>query len=94
MALRALIEEVTREPVKTVLVGDNQAALRVLSTEITRWRTRQFAVRAGWIRDHLKLSGISVEHRKRTLLVSDALTKVLEKVKLAEARSRLGLAIY
>ena len=93
MALRELIEEATREKIDTVLVGDNQAALRVLTTEITRWRTRHFAIRAGWIRDHLKQAGIGVEHRKGTLLVSDALTKVLERVKLTEARRRLGLAI-
>ena len=93
MALRALIEETTGNQIETVLIGDNTAALRVLTTEITRWRTRHFAIRAGWIRDHLRASGISVEHRKGALLVSDALTKVLERVKLAEARRRLGMEI-
>ena len=93
MALRALIEEATGRVVETVLVGDNQAALRILSTEITRWRTRHFAIRAGWIRDHLRNSKVSVEHRRGALLVSDALTKILERVKLTEARKRLGLFV-
>ena len=91
MTVRALIAEATRKPVKTALIGDNQAALRKLTTQITNWRTRHFSVRAGWLRDYLRDSGIEVQHRKGTLLVSDALTKVLDRVKLTEARLRLGL---
>ena len=91
MTVRALIEEATNQPVKAALIGDNEAALRKLTTQITNWRTRHFSVRAGWLRDYLKKSKIEVEHRKGTLLVSDALTKVLDRVKLTEARLRLGL---
>ena len=91
MTVRALIAEATKQPVKAALIGDNEAALRKLTTQITNWRTRHFSIRAGWLRDYLKSSGITVEHRKGTLLVSDALTKVLDRVKLTEARLRLGL---
>ena len=94
MAIKALVEEAICGKVKTVLIGDNQAAIRKLQTEITNWRTRHFAIRAGWLRDHPKESGIEIEHRKGTLLVSDALTKVLDKIKLSEARLRLGLERY
>ena len=91
MAIKSLVEGAIRGKVNTVLIGDNQAAIRKLQTEITNWRTRHFAARAGWLRDHLKESGIEIEHRKGTLLVSDALTKVLDRMKLTEARLRLGL---
>lgn len=47
----------------------------------------------GWLRDYIKESGVEIEHRKGTLLVSDALTKVLDRIKLTEARARLGLII-
>ena len=91
MAIKALVEEATRSEIKTFLIGDNLAAIRKLQVEITNWRTRHFAVRAGFLRDYLKLTGIDINHRKGTELVSDALTKVLDRLKLTEARQRLGL---
>ena len=91
MAIKALVEDATKEESTTVLIGDNLAAIWKSTTEITNWRTRHFAVRAGFLRGYLKLSGIDVNHRKGTDLVSDALTKVLDRVKLAKARLRLGL---
>ena len=91
MAIKALVEEATRGEIKTFLIGDNLAAIRKLQMEITNWRTRHFAVRAGFLRGYLKLTGIDINHRKGTELVSDALTKVLDRLKLTEARQRLGL---
>ena len=93
LALKALIEEALQQAVKTVLVGDNQAAIRSITTQMTRWRSRHYASRAGWIRDHIGRNGIALEHRRGTLLVSDALTKVLDRRKLTEARLRLGLQV-
>ncbi len=35
--------------------------------------------------------GMDVFHQKGTAMVSDALTKILDKLELAEARQRLGM---
>ena len=49
-------------------------------------------MRAGWVRDILtEEEEVELKHRKGTELVSDALTKTLDRVKLGEARDRLGL---
>ena len=42
-------------------------------------------------RDILTKEKVELKHRKGTELVSDALTKTLDRVKLGEARDRLGL---
>ena len=49
-------------------------------------------MRAAWARDVIEEEKIIVAHRSGKELVSDALTKVLEKQKLMEARQRLGMA--
>ena len=80
-----------RVPIR--LRGDNLAALKSIVKEVTSWRSRHYAIRAGWIRDMVMTEDIVVVHEKGTWLVSDALTKVLDRVKLADARKRLGMII-
>ena len=80
-----------RVPIR--LRGDNLAALKSIVKEVTSWRSRHYAIRSGWIRDMVMTEDIVVVHEKGTWLVSDALTKVLDRVKLADARKRLGMLI-
>ena len=48
-------------------------------------------MRAAWIRDMVVEEECEVRHVRGTDLVSDALTKVLDRIKLSEARERLRL---
>ena len=73
------------------LRGDNYATLHSITNEVTSWRNRHYAIRAAGTRDLIKEEDIEVQHEKGTELVSDALTKVLDKVKLHEAQKRLQL---
>ena len=85
------VQDHDRQPVLIRLRGDNLAALRSIVTEISSWRSRHYANRAGWVRDMVENERIQVVHEKGTWLVSDALTKILDRVKLGEARQRLGM---
>ena len=51
-------------------------------------------MRASWLRDVITEEQCELQHVSGKHLFSDALTKVLEKVKLAEARDRLQLVIW
>ena len=73
------------------LRGDNYATLHSTTNEVTSWRTRHYAMRAAGTRDLIGEEYIEVQHEKGTELVSDALRKVLDKVKLGEAQKCLQL---
>ena len=51
-------------------------------------------MRATWVRDWIKEEDIEVYHKKGTELTADALTKVLDKTKLEQARGRLSLTQF
>ena len=89
-----MTEEAVGGRVSVKLYGDNMAAIRSIMTQVTSWRTRHYGMRVSWIRDTLRKEEVELTHRKGTELVSDALTKVLERVKLTEARRRLGLESF
>ena len=76
------------------MFGDNEAALTTLLTNVTSWRTRHYAIRAAWLRDAITEGNCALQHVSGKHLISDALTKVLEKTKLAEARDRLQLFVW
>ena len=76
------------------MFGDNEVALTTMLTKVTSWRTRHYAMRASWLRDAITEEQCELQHVSGKHLVSDALTKVLEKVKLAEARGRLQLVTW
>ena len=94
LAVRQLLEDITGLHVTARLYGDNMAAIRSILTQVTSWRTRHYGMRASWIRDMVSEECVELTHRKGTELVSDALTKVLDRVKLTEARARLGLVSF
>ena len=78
--------------VRQCLRMDNAAAIKSVQHVMTSWRNRHFAIRAAWIRDELATGGVEVSHKPGKELEADALTKVLDRVKLSEMRERLGLA--
>ena len=94
LAIRELLEEALPGKIPTKLFGDNTAVIKSILTQITSWRTRHYAMRASWIRDMLSKENVQPQHRNGTELVSDSLTKILDKQKLQEARLRLGLRAY
>ena len=77
--------------VRTEMYVDNAAALRSMKFVATSWRNRHFAIRASWIRDMIEQKEIIVMHKPGKDLEADALTKILDRVKLQEMRKKLGL---
>jgi len=95
IGLRALMAELIDEgEAELRMFGDNEAALTTLLTKVTSWRTRHYAIRAAWLRDAITQEECALQHVSGKYLISDALTKVLEKTKLAEARERLQLVVW
>ncbi len=74
-----------------VLLQDNEACIRTLTTEVTSWRTRHYALRAAWIRDVIMQEGVVVKYQPGKDILADGLTKVLPKEKLKESRAKLLL---
>ena len=74
--------------------GDNMASIQQLLEPgyfVEEQRTRHFALRCSYVRDHLGASGASLSHCPGTELPADGLTKVLAATKLAVARDMLGV---
>ena len=74
--------------------GDNMASIQQLLKPgyfVEEQRTRHFALRCSYVRDHLGASGASLSHCPGTELPADGLTKVLAATKLAAARDMLGV---
>ena len=91
IGIRDLIEEATRSKMSITLEGDNMAAIHTLTNVVTSWRNMHYAKRAAWLRDEITNTGTTLQHRRGTELVSDGLTKVLPREKLAVSRERLGI---
>ena len=91
MTVRNMIEEALGTSVKTVIVGDNLAALRNLEHEVCSWRTRHYSVPAAWIRNRIKEDQVEVRHRAGVSLTADGLTKVLQGTALKKTRLQLTL---
>ena len=76
------------------LYGDNSASITVINREtffVKSWRTRAFALRAAWLRDQVRESGLTLSHHPGAELIADLLTKTLPKGRLAELRLKIGL---
>ena len=54
-------------------------------------RTRHFALRCAYVRDHLSASDTCLNHCPGVELPADALTKILASTKLQLARDMLGM---
>ena len=72
-------------------LGDNMATLHTLTTDVTSWRTRHYALRAAFMRCHIEHKGIDIQYKPGKDLTADALTKVLNFNKQKDAWRRLTL---
>ena len=91
MTLRDMVSEALNVPVSLKRKGGNLATWRTMQTEVTSWRTHHYAMDVAWIRDMVEEEAINVSHISGKVLVADALTKVLDRSKLEEARWHVGL---
>ena len=91
ISLRDLLLDMMRSDVKLELDQDNLATIRSITYEVTSWRTRHYALRAAWVRDMVQQEKVDVKHVKGVDITADPLTKVLERIKLGEAREKLQL---
>ena len=73
------------------LSGDNTATIITITTDITTWRSRHYAYRAGWARDQVHDGPIKVVHTPGQGLSADPLTKVLQGGAAVTARQALTL---
>ena len=73
------------------LMGDNTATVITLTKEISSWRTRHYAICAGWSRDQVTHYPIQVSHLPGAELPADGLTKVLQGIALRKTRIQLTL---
>ena len=73
------------------VLQDNQACMTTITAEVTSWRSRHYSIRATWIRDVVFFEQIDVVYVQGSSIVADALTKILGKLKLKDARQRLCL---
>ena len=73
------------------LFGDNTAAVITITQEITHWRTRHYAIQAGWARDQVGAQSIKVSHIRGINLPADGLTKILQGTAIRKARILLTL---
>ena len=93
IGIRNFIEEATKSQLRVILEGDNMAAIHTLTNVVTSWRNIHYAKRAAWLRDEIVKNCALIQHKRGTELVSDGLTKVLPREKLAVARDRLGVSL-
>ena len=70
---------------------DNMATVITITKEVTSWRSRHYAIRAGWARDQVEAQHIGVKHTPGVQLSADSLTKILTGVALTKARDQLLL---
>ena len=89
--LQIMIEDLVGEKYNIRMLVDNLSCVTLLNKPTWNqlgWRTRDFAIRASWIRDQLRDENMDVQHFAGKDLVADALTKVLQ---LREMRQRTQL---
>ena len=75
------------------ILQDNQACITTVTTMVTPWRSRHYAIRAAWVRDAVTFENVKVRYQKGSCIVADALTKILGSVKLKEAQTKLCLEV-
>ena len=78
---------------KKKILGDSKAGISQLTSDGGSWRTRHLRIRSAKLRELLQHGDgdWSIEHRDGNSLVSDGLTKALQKAKFASYISMLGM---
>jgi len=76
---------------KVILHEDNQAAITIAKNEVINERSKHIDVRYHFIRDHVEKGNIILNYCPTDLMVADAFTKPLERVKLMQHVAAMGL---
>ncbi|CAE7300743.1 RE1 [Symbiodinium sp. CCMP2592] len=90
----ALLQELTNRPIEMRMENDNSSAVCLLTRArftVQGWRTRHYAIRAAWTRDQHEHHAVSLQHVPGKELVSDMLTKSLNRAKLEQHAEKIGL---
>ena len=89
-----MVQSIMGSELEHYIQGDNMASIQQLLEPgyfVDEQRTRHFALRCSYIRDHLEASGAKLGHCPGVELPADGLTKVLAATKLAAAREMIGV---
>ena len=92
--IQNMIESIVGRKLEHHLQGDNMASIQQLLDPgyfVDDQRTRHFALRCAYVRDHLSASDTCLDHCPGLELPADALTKILASTKLQLARNMLGM---
>ena len=76
-----------------ILEGDNTATVITITKQDTSWRSRHYALRAGWARGQVNEQHLDVSHTPGTELPADGLTKIMQASALAKVRQQLSLCV-
>ena len=71
--------------------GDNMATVITITRQVTTWRSRHYALRAGWAREQVDSQLIEVIHASGGELPADGLTKIIQGTAIAKSRDLLLL---
>ncbi|CAE6925668.1 RE1 [Symbiodinium natans] len=91
---QSIIQSIAGKHFEHQLRGDNVASILQLTDpgyHTEDQRTRHYALRCAYVRDHLEASKTKLEHCSGKELPADGLTKVLACTALGKARELLGM---
>ena len=90
------VQSIVGSELEQYIQRDNMAPIQQLFEPgyfVEEQRTRHYAFRCSYNRDHLGASGAKLGHCPGVELPADGLTKVLAATKLAAAREMLGVCV-
>ena len=91
-AVSSLVEMLEAKKVRKMILGDNAAAISIITAPGCAWRSRQLKCRAGKLTELIEEEDWRSRHL-RTLLAVDGLTKALAKTQLEKRRRGVGLDV-
>ncbi|CAJ1385674.1 unnamed protein product [Effrenium voratum] len=91
-AVATLVELLEGSKVKKMILGDNAAAISIITTPACAWRSRHLRCRAGRLAELIEEEEWRLRHLPGTLL-ADGLTKPLAKIQFEKCRGGMGLEV-
>ena len=92
-AVATLVELLEGSKVKKMILGDNAAAISIITTPACAWRSRHLRCRAGRLAELIEEEEWRLRHLPGTLLAADGLTKPLAKIQFEKCRGGMGLEV-